>query len=295
MNTHARRLFAFTLLSGLSLAFLAAAPAPAEPLKIIALQYRLFDADGRQRGDVIGVGDPARVFVGEAVRLELVGSAIIGNVGREVPIDARFEVAAGKGAIDIVRTGRSWVDVAVRGGSGNGLAQVGFTVTGNYEMRGKNTFGRLTLEIHESGRPSSGSENNSDQSSYRTVRELTETLYRSILHSPATGREAHIDFERIRSGGQQGALDVAVALAREADQQGFGRSQRGRGYQDDDVRRAGELYRALLKREQSVEEIWRLDRGFQNNVRVLHERGLAPLIESIVGSEEFARAWGFER
>jgi hypothetical protein len=53
--------------------------------------------------------------------------------------------------------------------------------------------------------------------------------------------------------------------------------------------------RSLLRREQSIDEIWRLDRGFQNNVRVLHDRGLVSLVDSIVASEEFARAWGFER
>ena len=295
MTTTLRRMCVFALISGLSLSLAGSVPATAAPLKIIALQYRLFDDAGRQRGDVIGVGDPATVYVGERVRLELVGSAIIGNVGREVPIEARFEVAAGKGAIEIVRTGGSWVDVAVRGGSGNGLAQVGFTVTGNYEMRGKNTFGRLTLEIHDNGQPSTGTDSGWDSSSSHGVRELTETLYRSILNSPATGREAQIDFQRIRSGGQQGALEVALALARDADQQGFGRSVLRRGYEDEDIRRAGGLYRSLLRREQSIEEIWRLDRGFQNNVRVLHERGLVSLVDSIVGSEEFARAWGFER
>jgi len=295
MTTTVRRLCVFALISGLSLSLAGSVPAEATPLKIIALQYRLFDNSGRQRGDVIGVGDPGQVYVGETVRLELVGSAIIGNVGREVPIEARFEVAAGKGAIEIVRTGGSWVDVAVRGGSGNGLAQVGFTVTGNYEMRGKNTFGRLTLEIQNNGSASTGADNGWDASSNQSVRTLTETLYRSILNSPATGREAQIDFERIRSGGQQGALEVALALARDADQQGFGRSVLRRGYEDEDIRRAGGLYRSLLRREQSIEEIWRLDRGFQNNVRVLHERGLVSLVDSIVGSEEFARAWGFER
>jgi len=295
MTTIGRRLCVFALISGLSLSLAGSVPAAADPLKIIALQYRLFDNSGHQRGDVIAVGDPAPVYVGETVRLELVGSAIIGNVGREVPIESRFEVAAGKGAIEIVRTGGSWVDVAVRGGSGNGLAQVGFTVTGNYEMRGKNTFGRLTLEIHDNGNPSTGADNGWDASSNQSVRQLTETLYRSILNSAATGREAQIDFQRIRSGGQQGALDVAISLARDAEQQGFGRSVRSRGYEDEDIRRAGQLYQSLLRRQQSVEDIWRQDRGFQNNVRVLHERGLVSLVDSIVGSEEFARAWGFER
>lgn len=297
MTTTVRRLCVFALISGLSLALAGSAPAAADPLKIIALQYRLFDDAGRQRGGVIAVGDPAAVYVGETVRLELVGSAIIGSAGREVPIEARFEVAAGKGAIDIVRVGRSWVDVAVRGGSGNGLAQVGFTVTGNYEMRGRNTFGRLTLEVHDggTGRPVAGSDSGWDASSNAGIRELTETLYRSILNSPATGREAQIDFQSIRSGGQQGALAVAISLARDADQQGFGRSQRDRGYQDEDMRRTAGLYQSLLRRQQSAEELWSLDRGFVNNVRLLHERGLVPLVETIVGSEEFAHAWGFGR
>lgn len=295
MNRFVRRTCVVSALFCLGLGALPSIGSAAEPLKVIALQYRLFDDSGRQRGDVIAVGDPARVWVGETVRLELVGSAIIGNVGREIPIDARFEVAAGKGAIEIVRSGRSWVDVAVRGESGNGLAQVGFTVTGNYEMRGKNTFGRLTLDIARDTRPGTGNDNSWGGGSNASIRDLAETLYKSILHMPFTGRDARLDFERIRAYGQEGALDVAVNLAREADRQGFGRSVRERGYQDDDVRRAGELYRALLKRPQSDQELWNQDRGFVDNVRALHEHGLVALVESIVGSAEFRQAWGLAR
>src|SRR5262249_40283792 len=151
---------------------------------------------------------------------------------------------------------------------------------------GGNTFGRLTLQIQRDNRPGMG-ESAWGVGSDAWARELTETLYRTILHAQASGREARMDYERIRSYGQQGAVDVAVALARTADQQGYGRSGRGRGYEDEDVQRVGSLYRSLLKRQQTIDEMWHTDRGFSGNVRLLHDRGLVPLVETIVGSDEF--------
>lgn len=272
--------------------------APAEPLPVIALQYKLFDASGRQRGGVIAVGDSAQVRVGETVRLELVGSAIIDNVGKEVPIQANFEVAAGKENIDLGRTGLNWAVVTVRDNAGNGLAQVGFTVTGNYKMRGGNTFGRLTLKIAGNQmapqeRPQPGYGGGYGNSAAR-ARELTDTLYRAILNTRASGSGASMDYNRILDNGYGGVIDVARALARDAEQQGFGRSERDRGYESDDVRRMGGLYRDLLKRQQSDSDLWGSDGGFQENVRQLHRRNLTSVIETIVQAQEFKRVWGFD-
>lgn len=263
---------------------------PTPALRVIALQYKLFDASGRQRGDAITVGNSARVRVGETVRLELVGSAIIDNVGKEVPIQADFAVAAGKENIELGRTGPNWAVVTVRDNAGNGNAQVGFTVTGNYEMRGGNTFGRLTLEISGNQAPPPQPPGNAAA----RARELTDTLYRAILNTRPSGSGASMDYDRIRNNGYGGAIDVAVALARDAEQQGFGRSERDRGYEAEDVRRMGGLYRDLLKRQQSDSDLWNSDGGFQENVRQLHRRNLTQVIEIIVQAQEFKRVWGFD-
>ncbi len=297
MRTTAQRISLFALCTALSL--MPAAEAQRQDrdrgdrgrLSVIALQYRVYDGSGRPRGGAIGVGDTTSIRIGETVRLELVGTAIIDNVGKEVPISAKFEIAAGRENIDLGRAGDNWVTVTARDDQGNGLAQVGFTVTGNYEMRGKNTFGRLTLQIERGGnRPQPSGDTGST-----STQELVDTLYRSILRSRPGGYDSRQDYERIRRNGYSGVMDVAMALAADAERQGLGRSDRDRGYENDDMRRVGQLYRDLLKRRQSDADLWNFDGGFADNVRALHKRNLVPLIQTIVGSQEFKEAWGFDR
>ena len=259
--------------------------APASAQKVIAVQYKLFDANGRQRGDTTGVGESASVAVGETVRIELVGTAIIDGVGEEVPIDATFNVAAGRENIQLGRSGDNWVTVAVRGDEG-GRAQVGFAVSGDYEMRGRDTNGRVTLEIE-------GGESDEEESGASSSEEVTSALYRSILNARVSVADMQDDIDRIDEQGYSAAVEVAAELAEEAESQGFGRSQRERGYEAEDIRRVGTLYRALLKRQQSDQQLWSEDRGFADNVRGLHRNGLGALVQTIVGSQEFQQAWGF--
>ncbi len=263
-----------------------AAPAFGDTTKIIALQYKLIDGSGRQRGDTAGVGESATVSVGESVRIELVGTAIIDGIGQEVPIDATFNVAAGRENIQLGRSGDNWVTVAVRGDA-DGRAQVGFSVEGDYEMRGRNTSGRITLEIE------GGSDDDEEDGGSASAEELTSALYRSILNARVSRADMQDDVDRIDEQGYRGAVEVAAALAEEAESQGLGRSERERGYEAEDIRRVGSLYRSLLKRQQSDQQLWDEDGGFADNVRGLHRRGLEALVQTIVGSQEFQQAWGF--
>ena len=265
---------------------LLAPAAPANATKVIALQYKLFDANGQQRGDTTGVGESASVRVGESVRIEIVGTAIIDGIGQEVPIDATFNVAAGRESIQLGRSGDNWVTVSVRGGAG-GRAQVGFAVSGDYELRGRDTTGRVTLEIE------GGESDEAEDSGSATAEEVTRALYRSILNSRSSHGDMQEDIDRIEEQGYRGAVEVAAELAEEAQSQGFGRSERERGYEAEDIRRVGALYRGLLKREQGDDELWGEDSGFADNVRGLHRRGLEALVQTIVGSSEFQQAWGF--
>ena len=171
--------------------------------KVIALQYRVYDSAGRQRGGTIAVGDSTEARVGETLRFELVGTALINNVGREIPIDATFEVAAGRENIDLVRTSRSSATVTVKNDSG-GLAQVGFTVSGNYDVLPKNSFGRFTLQISGGGqRPGS-----STGTSAERARQLTDAFYRSLLNT--VPRRLAPDYDRIIANGYGGAIEVVL-------------------------------------------------------------------------------------
>ncbi|MEO8504713.1 MAG: hypothetical protein ABI609_12515 [Acidobacteriota bacterium] len=257
--------------------------------KVIALQYRVYDAAGRQRGGTMAAGDSTEARVGETLRFELVGTALINNVGREIPIDATFEVAAGRGNIDLARTTRSSATVTVKNDSG-GLAQVGFTVSGNYDVLPKNSFGRLTLQISGGGEQPGSSPGTSAE----RARELTDAFYRSLLNTRASGNSAATDYDRILAHGYGGAIEVGLSVARDAEQQGMGRSERDRGYEAEDMRRLGTLYRELLKRQQTDSDLWNSDRGFAGNVRELHKRNLTPVVETILRSDEFRRAWGFD-
>jgi hypothetical protein len=260
--------------------------APASAQKVIAVQYKLFDANGRQRGDTTGVGESASVTVGETVRIELVGTAIIDGVGEEVPIDATFNVAAGRENIQLGRSGDNWVTVSVRGDEG-GRAQVGFSVSGDYEMRGRDTSGRVTLEIE------GGESDEEGDSASASAEQVTGALYRTILNARLSQGDMQDDIDRIDEEGYRAAVEVAAELAEEAENQGFGRSQRDRGYEAEDIRRVGTLYRGLLKRQQTDQQLWNEDRGFADNVRGLHRNGLEALVQTIVGSQEFQQAWGF--
>src|SRR5919106_45071 len=143
---------------------LAAMPAAAQ-MKIIAIQARV-------GGTTYGVApneEQIPVNVGDRVRVELVGTSIEGGRGVERPVNARFDVAAGRGRIDIAQSGANWVVVNVRNGGDNGTAQLGYTVNGNYDMKGSLHSGRITFDIGDDRGGSRGS-GNSYRSSERWSR-----------------------------------------------------------------------------------------------------------------------------
>jgi hypothetical protein len=55
-------------------------------------------------------------------------------------------VAAGRDKIQITGSGRDWVRVRVKGGSG-GIGQLGYEVDGDYGLPGGLRSGRITFEI----------------------------------------------------------------------------------------------------------------------------------------------------
>lgn len=274
------------LVSGLAL------PAAAAPLEIIALKARVKSQNGTTKGDFeIGGGVPARV--GERLRVSLVGTGIVNGAGREVPVDARFNIAAGHNDISLLSTGPNWAVVGINAGGGNGLGQLGYVTTGNYRIKPGLASGRITFKIGIGAAQATPAPPPVElppgytQNRWRQALELNARLRRAILGDEPRGDQARADVDRIYRDGYGGLLTVATALARAADDRGLGRSTADRGYQERDVERVGGLYRHLLHRQGSNQDLWQQDSGFRGNVEALHEKGLVAVVSSIVNSDEF--------
>jgi len=269
------------LMSAVVALALAALPAAAgAQLKIIAIQAK---AGGTTYG-VAPNSESIPVDVGDRVRIDLVGTSIEGGRGVERPVNARFDVISGRGRIDIGQSGPNWVVVNVRSGGDNELAQLGYTVSGGYDMRDNLRSGRISLALGNSRRSAAPQRGDVRDDRMARARELNRMLYRSIVNeSPRGNPDRREDVDRIYQDGFQGIRAVALDLARE--------EQHSRNYarlgQDEAVRIMGDLYRGLLGRDQSDREMWDRDRGFRGNVDALRRYGLERVVDGIVSSAEF--------
>jgi opacity protein-like surface antigen len=257
------------------------APNQGAPLDVIALQTYV---EGRSETYGVKPAEAIPVNPGDRVRIHLVGTAIINGNGVERRIPARFSVAAGKGHIDIVQTGPDWALVQVNS-RGDGLAQLGYEVTGNnYEMKSGLRDGRITLQIGDGPESSPGSLGNVDRVRWDRARDLTDQLYRSILGVAPQGDVAQKDLEHIYEMGALGVRDVALALADDAN------SRFDRLSQDDAVDVLGDLYRGLLRRPGSDDQLWDQDPGFRTNVDTLQRQGYEKIVQVILDAPEFRTA-----
>lgn len=249
--------------------------------EVIALQTYV---EGRDATYGVKPAEPIPVRAGERVRIHLVGTAIINGNGEERRIPARFTVAAGRGQIDIVQTGPDWALVQINS-RGDGIAQLGYEVTGSYEMKGGLRSGRITLEIGEGGvaenAPITGSV---DRARWDRAEDLTEQLYRSILGVAPQGNVAREDLEHIYGAGADGVRQVALALAEDAG------TRYDRLSQDDAVEVLGDLYRGLLRRTGSDSQLWDQDSGFRTNVETLRRQGYEKMVQVIIDAPEFRTA-----
>ena len=276
------------------LAGMLALPAAAAPLEVITLKARAESQNGATNGD-FQIGDAIPAGVGERLKISLLGTGIVNGIGREVPVDARFFVAAGSANCSLVRTGPSWAVVSVNAAGGNGLCQLGYTTGASYRMRPGLASGRLTFKMTGANpvmAPGAGPEpappQGYERDRWRRTWELDGMLYRANLGEGPRGERARVDADRIYREGYGGVLTVATELARIAEQQqGLGRSPLDRGYQERDVERLAGLYRELLHRQQTDRDLWQQDPGFRANVEALHRKGLAAVVEGIVDSDEF--------
>jgi len=279
------------------LAWTAIVPAAAAPLQVITLKARVESQNGTTNGD-FKIGDPVPARVGERLKVSLLGTGIVNGIGQEVPVDARFFVAAGSANFSLVRTGRNWALVSINGAGGNGLCQLGYTAGANYQMKPSLASGRITFKIGTvvavapppppppvaAGEPPPPDR---ERDRWHRAASLNATLYRAILGEEPHGDRARVDVDRIYREGYGGVLTVATELARAAEEKGLGASPLERGYQERDVERMGALYRDLLHRQQSDRDLWQQDPGFRGNVEALHRKGLVAVVNGLVDSDEF--------
>jgi hypothetical protein len=286
------------------LATLVAVPAMAQPrgrTSMIALQVNVEDTGTRQQ---VTYGlrpntENIPLAPGQSMRVSLVGTAIVNNVGVERPVRARFFPVSGSSGVELGQSGSNWVVVRGRGAGGNGLAQIGYEVTDNaYQMKGAFDSGRITFQMAGGGDrrgegpgpgPGVGPGPGYGGDRRAAAEEITRELYRAILRQDDTGsRRAQDDAAAIARGGLPTIVRVATSMAVTAEGNGTYDRRNAR-------ETVGELYRQLLHRDMSNREIAYQDPGFRDNVRLLQDRGLAALVQTIVGSQEYQRVHELER
>lgn len=282
------------------LAVLSAIPGAAQPrparTSVIAIQVNVDSGSGRPiTYGVAPSSETVPLAVGQSVRVSLVGTAIVNNVGVERPIRARFHLTSGNNGLEIGQGGSNWVTVRGRGYGGNGIAQLAYEVTDNaYTMREGFLSGRITFQLSGGDRgpdrgPGPGPRPGGGGERFEAAQRITETLYRAILRQDdMRARRVEDDIASIERGGYPAIQRIARGLATQAEANHI--------Y---DGRNAAEivarLYRDLLRRSGGERELAAEDSGFRDNVRVLRDRGLVDVVRVIVGSQEFQRVQELDR
>jgi hypothetical protein len=257
------------------------------PINIIALQSRV-DQHSRVYG--VNPAETIQLRPGERVRVDFVGTAIAGNGnGVERPVNARFQLAAGRDELDLVQSGPHWFIVQAKSPK-DGVAQIAYEVTGNYDMKGGMRTGRITFQVDGAavnpGQSNPGQVGDRDRTRWDQSRTLNDRLWRSIVGQAPNGNAATADADHIYRMGYKGVMDVARTLAEEVGGQYNNLSQ------DRAVEVLGNLYRGLLRREGNNNQLWDSDSGFRGNVEELRRRGYVAMVNGLVSSPEFQQANG---
>ena len=285
----------------------------AEP-RIVALQIRVNNLN-TQSVDFVPIEERIALEPGQRYRISLVGADRQGDRSGDIGIHARFREASGRGAIDLGNAEGNWVIVEPINRS-NGQASIEYVVAGNYNMPAAWRTGRIHFDLVRSNGAGSYSGNyngsrdgryngsrdgryngsrdgrygyngrtGSDRERLRHAEDVVTVLYRGVLHeSPSrTGRDFQAAVDRVNRDGIDGLRDVAGQLAREAQDRGVFNDRRS-------TEVVAALYRDLLGRECSYEEIYRSDRAVREYADWLRDRdGLVRLVVELVTSDEFRR------
>lgn len=295
---------AFALLLATTLVALATVPAAAQglraegldPVKVISLEARVTWLDsGRQQNFQIQPAEHVPLTVGERVRVDLVGTLIVDGRGVERPVRADFEVAAGDWRIDAAPAQGDAVTVTAvqpnevtRGGAPeDSRSQLRYTVTGDYDLRQALREGRITFDISPRPGAEPGESTAPEDERWQHAERVADALSQVLLDEAREIDDALV--RRIYRNGQDGAEEVATALALEAERRGYLRD-----WTPQQV--VGHLYRYLVGRQGSYRDIAERDpSGFQANLDRLDRSGYRELVRAFVESQEFRRVHDLER
>jgi hypothetical protein len=268
---------------------------PREGTKVIALQVwaENLTTGAEARYGIAPTNEAVPVAPGDRVRLRLVGTSINAEgKGVSVPIEARIGEAPGTRRLEVLERGANWIVVRVGErdtGRSDDLAQLAFEVTGRYDLRPTMTQGRITLDLGARVVAPSPSERR------QAAEELATLLYRGILRVDpqavrlVSGYEQAVD--QIERRGYPGLVDLARELARQVELDAL----RSRTARPAATAVVGHLYRVLLGRSGSDQELAASDPGFAGNVRRYESGGMVDVVEVIVNSAEFAQVQRLDR
>lgn len=259
-------------------------PPPPDGTRLLALEILVTDL-ATNRTVAYDAGKHVPLTVGDRVRIELVGSALIDGVGRGVALPADWVVGGGGWRIEAAPTAEGGVIVHAlrpdsddRGRSGR-LSHVDFELRGRYEPQ-RFASGGITLEIAPPAAVAAPSER--WQLSERLAHDLGHVL---LVERPQIDEGWAV---RIHDTGLTGARALGRQLAATAL-----RDRRLEEMPPWEV--TAHLYRHLLGRQGTADELWRRDPGFWESVELLDERGYATLVDTLLQSRELAERYQLAR
>lgn len=283
---HRSTVFLTALGLALTLAATAAAqqvrvgPAPPDGTRLLDVEVLVTDL-ATNRTTTYELGQHVPLAIGDRVRIDLVGSALVDGVGRPVALPADFTAGGGGRRLGLAPTRQGGVVVHAEqiAGDDERPSQVRFDLRGEYEPP-RLASGFVTFEIAPPAEPQVSAEGR--QISERVARDLAHVL---LVESP---RVETAWVERIERGGAVEARALALQLATTA-------AQSGRLREMPPWEVTAHLYRHLLGREGTAADLWRTDEGFRGNLELLEERGYSALVDAVLASQEFRGRHPFDR
>lgn len=252
------------------------APPPPDGTRLLDVEVLVTDL-ATNRTETYALGQHVPLTVGDRVRIDLTGSALIDGTGRRVSLPADFTVGGGSWRLELAPTREGGAVVqAVQPneadrGRGERPGQIQFALRGEYEPR-RLASGYVTFDIEPRAETQVPAES----------RRVSEKLARDLAHVLLVDRpqveQAWI--ERIERGGESEARALARQHAATASQSG-----RLRDMPPWEV--TAHLYRHLLGRQGTAADMWRADAGFRGSIELLRERGYPALVDAILASQEF--------
>jgi hypothetical protein len=255
-------------------------PAPPDGTRLVDVEVHVTDL-ATNRTTTYELGQHVPLTVGDRVRVDLTGSALVDGVGRRVALPADFTAGGGGRQLGLAPTREGGVVVHAAQGAGDDErpSQIRFELRGQYEPP-RFASGFVTFEIAPRTQPQAPAE--SRLISERVARDLAHLL---LVDSP---RVETAWVERIERGGEAEARAVARQLATTA-------TQSGRLAEMPPWEVTAHLYRHLLGRQGTAADLWRTDAGFRGNIELLQKRGYPALVDAVLASQEYRSRHPFDR